>query len=153
MEKIINKRNINKKELNIEKIKQMHQVSNQKTKEKKEKIVISDLILNDTSNKDNFLYLNSSKIKKIKNEYIRIDKIRKVANLFYYIKILNMLLLLNLFMLTSLNKNSSILKFLNSNITLKIKGIGYKNIFGIGIYNYFEKQYYPNEIYTLIVYL
>ena len=92
--------------------------------------------------------LNIGKIKQtqIKMKYIRFDKIKKVANLFYYIKIFNLLLLLNSFIQTLLNKNPNILKFLNSNITLKIKGIGYRNIFGIDVGNNFEKQYYPNEI-------
>ena len=56
---------------------------------------------------------------------------------FNYIKIFNLLLLMNLYSL----------KFTNPNITLKIKGTGLKNIFGNQTGQSFQKKYYPNKIY------
>ena len=56
---------------------------------------------------------------------------------FNYIKIFNLLLLMNLYSL----------KFTNPNITLKIKGTGLKNIFGKQTGQSFQKKYYPNKIY------
>ena len=60
--------------------------------------------------------------------------------------IINLLLFWNLLIKALFNNNSNKLIFSNSSITLKIKGIGYKNIFGIQKGNAFEKQNYPSEI-------
>ena len=90
------------------------------------------------------IYANKNKMKKAKyanNETIKYTiRKNKMGNSMVYfncIKIINLLLLIDLYSLI----------FSNPNITLIIKGTGLKNIFGNQTGQSFQKQYYPNVIY------
>ena len=141
--KNFHKNNIYKKEFNNKQRKEIKKVNininNKKTNNKKSIKLTQGYIFHDKSKMNNLRNYNINMEKQIIIKYTRNNKI--------YIKIIVLLVLLNLFIQTLLNKHSNILKISNSNITLKIKGIGYKNIFGIHVDNFFETQYYPSKIY------
>ena len=55
------------------------------------------------------------------------------------------IILLNLFNNIIMNNKISLVEYTSYNITLKIKGIGTKNIFTSD--TLFKSEYYPNEVY------
>ena len=61
------------------------------------------------------------------------------------IKIIKYIILFNLFNNIILNNKISLIEYKSFNITLKIKGIGNKNIFSSN--SNFKTVYYPNEVY------
>ena len=98
-------------------------------------------------------------IRKKRDEYIKLVTKRNPKRQFcksfyirdYIIKIFIFLLLINLLIKASKERKLYHIVFNFSNITLKIKGAGYKNILGYSAppngYNSFDSKYFPNEIY------
>ena len=62
-----------------------------------------------------------------------------------FIEILKYIILLNLFNNIFMNNKISLIEYTSYNITLKIKGIGNKQIFCS--WYQFQNKYYPNEVY------
>ena len=132
-------------------------ITEKRKKNRKNNININSNLKRQNHLLKNFIFKNESinemnKIKQTQNtfdgkiEQLRNNKIRNTIKCLNYIKIY-LIILMNLFIQTLLNKNSHLLELTISSITLKIKGVGYKNILGNQINNRFENQFYPNEIY------
>ena len=67
-------------------------------------------------------------------------------HLINFIEILHYIMLLNSYFYFFINNKFSNIQYQSNKITLKIKGIGIKNIFASSIYGY-KTEYYPNEVY------
>ena len=144
--KKINKRNLNNK-IKSDKISTNNNQKISNERRNKYKDIVINMNLNIYKNKFNMekkkerkktiIYINTKK-----NNYN--EKTMMIKNNIR--NIINLLLFWNLLIKALFNNNSNKLIFSNSNITLKIKGIGYKNIFGNQTGNAFEKQNYPSEI-------
>ena len=128
-------------------------------KKNEEKIIYFIFIKKEVTKNYLYSYINEFiEIKKINNNYkknkndnIIINqrnkrKIFLIRNIkINFIKIIKYIILLNLFNNMILNNKSSLIKYKSYNITLKIKGIGTKNI--CTSHTYFKSEYYPNEVY------
>ena len=144
--KKINKRNLNNK-IKSDKISTNNNKKISNERRNKYKDIVINMNLNIYKNKFNMekkkerkktiIYINTKKHNYNEKTMMIKNNIRNIINL---------LLFWNLLIKALFNNNSNKLIFSNSNITLKIKGIGYKNIFGNQTGNAFEKQNYPSEI-------
>ena len=100
-------------------------------KEKKEQIYC-------TNYKYNIIYANN------KN---RIENKIKIFQSKIYNTIIKLVLMINLIIQKSISNKSNLLEYNFSNITLKIKGIGHRNILGNVKRFQFNSSNYPNEVY------
>ena len=85
--------------------------------------------------------VNENKIFKNENKHFK-NKIQSIN----FIYIFELIIIINLFIVILPIKKSRFLESKNSYITLKIPGIGYKNIFSNNTAK-FKQKYYPKEIY------
>ena len=73
------------------------------------------------------------------------NKIKTIQSKIY--NIIKLILMINLIIQKSISNKSNLLEYNFSNITLKIKGIGYRNILGNVNGCQFNISNYPNEVY------